>query len=112
MDLIKAICEAASDKKARRITVTDISKMTVITDNFIICSGDTKNQVKAICDNIEEKLARDGEKPIRIDGYNEARWIVMDYGSVFVHIFTEDDREFYNLERLWNNGNNSFVFSD
>lgn len=111
-EIIEKICNAALDKKAENVVVMDIKELTVIADNFIICSGTSHSQVKAICDNIEEQLKKAGEEPVKIDGYNDARWIVMDYSDVFVHVFYNEDRQFYNLERLWHNGNNLYVFSD
>lgn len=109
-DLVQNICQAATEKKAADIVVIDITQMSVIADDFIICSGNSKAQVKAICDNIEEKLQKNGANASKIDGYEEARWIVMDYGDVLVHIFKDEDRIFYNLERLWNNGVNAYVY--
>ncbi len=111
-ELIDKICNAALDKKAENVVVIDIKEMTVIADNFIICSGSSKAQVKAISDNIEEQLLKQGISPVKVDGYNEARWIVLDYSDVMVHVFYDEDRLFYNLERLWNNGNNMFVYSE
>ena len=111
-ELINNICRCALDKKADRVVVLDISGMTVVSDNFIICSGGSKSQVKAICDHIEEEMDKKGVKVLKEDGYNEARWIVLDYSDVMVHIFYEEDREFYNLERLWNNGNNMYEYTD
>ncbi len=108
-ELVKEICIAAADKKAEDITVTDITGLSVIADDFVICSGSSKTQVKAICDNVEEQLEKKGVKPYKIDGYDEARWIVMDYGDALVHIFKDEDRLFYNLERLWNNGENTYI---
>ena len=110
--LVKKICNAALDKKAQDVTVMDIRELTVIADAFVICSGSSKAQVKAICDNIEYQLSKENIKPVKIDGYNEARWIVLDYSDILVHIFYDEDRIFYNLERLWNNGNNTFVFKE
>lgn len=111
-ELIEKICNSALDKKAENVIVMDISGLTVIADNFIICSGTSHSQVKAICDNIEEQLKKAGVEPCKIDGYNEARWVVMDYIDILVHVFYQEDREFYNLERLWNNGSNTFLFTD
>ena len=111
-ELIEKICNAALDKKADNVVVMDIAELTVVADNFIICSGSSKAQVKAISDNIEEQLKKVGETSNKIDGYNEARWIVLDYADVLVHVFYEEDTQFYNLERLWNNGNNVYVYAD
>ena len=111
-ELTEKICAYALDKKAENVVVIDISGMTVVADNFIICSASSHSQVKAICDNIEEQMKKIGENPIKIDGYNEARWVVMDYADVLVHVFYQEDREFYNLERLWNNGSNTYVYTD
>ncbi len=112
MNLAEEICRAASNKNANDIMVLDISEMTVVADKFIICSAPSKSQVKAICDNIEEQLLKKGVKASKTDGYNEARWIVLDYGDVMAHIFYDEDRLFYNLERLWNNGNNMYIYKD
>ncbi len=111
-ELIEKICNAALDKKADNVVIMDIHEMTVIADSFIICSASSHSQVKAICDNIEEQMKKAGEDAVKIDGYNEARWVVMDYADVLVHVFYQEDREFYNLERLWNNGSNMMVFAD
>lgn len=97
----KMIASAASDKKAFDIQILDMTNISLITDYFIICSANSTTQVKAIADNIEEKLAENGIKLLHREGYNEARWILLDYGSSVVHIFVEDERRFYNIERLW-----------
>lgn len=92
---------AAEDKKARDVIILNIRDISVICDYFVICSGLSSTQVKAIAENIEEKLEENGIQKLRIEGFKEARWILLDYGSVVVHVFQERDREFYNLEHLW-----------
>ncbi len=99
--LPEIVANAASEKKARNIIIMDMQGVSPVTDYFIICSAHSTIQVKAIADNIEEKLEKNGIKPLHKEGYREARWILLDYGSCVAHIFVEDDRLFYNLERLW-----------
>ena len=111
-ELTEAICRAALDKKAQNVTVIDVKELTVISENFVICSGASKSQVKAISDNIEEMLSKNGVEPLRVDGYSDARWVILDYGNVLAHVFYEEDRIFYNLERLWNNGSNTYLVTD
>ena len=93
------------EKKAMDIKVIDISKVSVIADYFIITGGANERQVKALADNVEEKLAKeDGVTPRSIEGYNNANWILMDYGDVIIHIFNQEDRLFYDLEKIWLDG--------
>lgn len=110
--MVQEICKAAAEKKAKDIMTIDISQMSVIADAFVICSGTSAVQVKAICDNIDEKLKKQGIAPLREDGYSEARWVVLDYGDVLVHIFKDEDRLFYHLERLWSNGTNTVHYTE
>jgi len=105
------ICKAASDKKAKDIMMIDISSMTIIADCFVICSGGSAAQVKAISDNIEIELKKKGISAQKVDGYTEARWIVLDYSDVLVHIFKDEDRMFYLLEQLWSNGKNTEYYT-
>ena len=72
-----------------------------MTDYFLICSGSNKPQIKAICDNIDDKMAELGLNPDHIEGYQDAKWILMDYGTIIIHIFDDESREYFNLERLW-----------
>lgn len=95
------IASAASDKKAFDILILDMQGVSLVADYFIICSANSTTQTKAIADSIEEKLSEQGIKPLRREGYNTASWILLDYGSSVVHIFVEDERRFYNIERLW-----------
>ncbi|WP_236777895.1 ribosome silencing factor [Anoxybacter fermentans] len=99
--LVQLACQAADDKKAQDIVTLDISKISLIADYFIICSGKTDIQVKAIAQEIEHRLEEKGIRPRRIEGRNEGVWILMDYGDFIVHVFRQQEREYYNLERLW-----------
>lgn len=99
--LAQKLADLMDEKKALEIEVMDISAMTTIADAFVICSGRTPIQVRALCDEAEEKLAQEGIRPRSKEGYAAGRWVVLDYGEVVLHIFHKEDREFYNLERLW-----------
>jgi len=96
-----AICKAASDKKARDIVTMDMRGLMSSTDYFVICSANTATQVRAIADNIEEQLAEAGVAYSHREGYREGEWVLMDYGDVVAHIFMQEAREYYALERLW-----------
>lgn len=98
--------DAALDKKAFELDVLSVGKLTSIADYFIICSGSTDRQTRAIADAIEERLARDGVKSKLTEGTNAGRWILLDYGDFIIHIFTDDCRRFYGLERLWGDAPN------
>jgi ribosome-associated protein len=101
-DLARTIADLAADKKAIELVELDVGEILDYTDRFIICSGNTDRQTKAIADGIQEGLKKDhGIAPRRIEGLPEARWILMDYLDVVVHIFTPDARDFYRLEQLW-----------
>ncbi len=100
------------EKKAQDVVQVDIAAMTVIADAFIVCSGRTNLQVRALADELGDKLAEAGVPVLRREGFEAARWIVLDLGLVLVHIFHKDDRAFYNLERLWSNGGNTTAFAD
>lgn len=104
--LADRICELLSDKKAVDILKIDVGELTIIADYFIICSGLNVIQVKTLCDHIDESLGKEGINPSRIEGKAEGRWVVLDYGSVIVHIFHDQERLFYHLEKLWSNGKN------
>lgn len=102
-ELTKYIIDAIQDKKGRGISIVDLEEMeTAPTREFIICEGRTPQQVAAIADNVRESLLDNHRiKPYNYDGYKNARWIVIDYGSVMVHVFVPDARQMYNLEELW-----------
>ncbi len=96
--------QALEDKKAEDLTILNISGVSVIADYFIIASGNNRNQVQAMADNAEEALGRAGYEPKQIEGYQSANWILMDYKDIILHIFSEEDRSFYDLERIWRDG--------
>jgi ribosome-associated protein len=94
--------EAASDKKAADVLVLDVASTLVITDFFVIASGGTDRQVKAIADAVEDRLREEGGiKPIGREGERELKWVLLDYGDLVVHVFQPETREFYRLEKLW-----------
>jgi len=99
--LITVAAEAAGEKKASRIVVLDMRGLSSVADLFFICGAENERQVEAIVRNIEEKLAPIGFVPIRVEGIPEARWVVMDYGDVLIHVFLDEAREYYSLESLW-----------
>lgn len=93
--------EAADNKKATDIIIMDVSELTSIADFFVLCNGNSEIQVKAIVEAIEEDLAAREIFPQRIAGKEEARWVLMDYADVIVHVFHREEREYYELDRLW-----------
>ena len=92
---------AAHEKKATDVVVLDLRKVPAFTDFFFICTGQNARQVKAIADAIEMALAKEGQKPAHVEGYDRANWILLDYFTFIVHVFTPDARAFYDIERLW-----------
>jgi ribosome-associated protein len=96
-----AAARAASSKQARDIVILDVRGLIVITDLFVICSAPTERQVRTIVDAVEEALRDRDRKPVRREGETESRWVLLDYVDVVVHVFAEEEREFYDLERLW-----------
>ena len=103
-EMAKKICDALADKKGEDIKVINISEVTVLADYFIIASGTNRNQVQAMADNVEEILAKEGMEPKQIEGYQSGNWILLDYQDVIVHIFDQENRLFYDLERFWRDG--------
>ena len=103
-EMARLACKALEDKKAVDINVIDIEKVSILADYFIIASGTNRNQVQAMADNAEEILGRAGYEPRQIEGYQNANWILMDYGDLVIHIFDEENRLFYDLERIWRDG--------
>lgn len=101
-ELVIEAAEAASSKKANRIVILDVSQLLVITDHFLICSGNNERQVRTIADEVERALLEDHRiKPFRREGQREGRWILLDYVDFVVHVFGPEERDYYDLERLW-----------
>jgi ribosome-associated protein len=104
---VRTAVGAALDKKAFDLDVLEVTELTSIADFFIICSANTERQTQAIADNILDKLRQDeGVKPLLVEGTTPGRWILIDFGDFIFHIFTEDCRRFYGLERLWGDAPN------
>ena len=109
-DIALIAAKTLDEKKALDIMLLDVGLMTVLTDYMIICSGRAATQVKALTDAVEEKLSALGVEPRRKDGTSEGRWSVLDYGTVMIHVFHEQERAYYQLERLWADGTNAVPF--
>lgn len=105
-ELIEKIATTLYEKKAQNIVALDVSELTVITDCMLIASGRSAIQVKTLADEVEERLSETGIDPIRKEGQQEGRWVVLDYGTVLVHIFHTEERDFYRLDKLWEGENN------
>ena len=107
MNLAEKIAKILYNKKALDITVLHVGHMTVITDYMVIASGRSVLQVKALAEDVDDMMAMEGVALRSKEGMNEGRWIVLDYGTVLVQLFHPEDRQYYHLERLWNDGQNS-----
>jgi ribosome-associated protein len=101
LDLARRIVELAEDKKAADIVLLDLSGLTTLADYFVICSGGSERQLDAIADGIVETLRDEKVRPIGREGVSASHWVLLDYGSVVVHVFTPPERDFYQLERHW-----------
>ena len=102
-ELAEAIADVLDSKKARDIKVIKVDEQTVIADWFVICSGNTSTQVRALVDEVEYRIGQRGVEPLRTEGRDNGRWGIIDYASVIVHVFDREARDFYNLEKLYTN---------
>lgn len=105
-DMARIAYEALDDKKGEDIQIIEIKDISVIADYMIIANGTNASQVQALADNVEECLSRQGYEPKAIEGIRNSSWILMDYSDVIVHVFSKEDRLFYDLERIWRDGKN------
>ena len=103
-EMARLAYEAMDDKLAKDITIIDISRVSVVADYFLIADGKNRNQVQAIANNVDEFLGKAGYHAKATEGYSTANWILMDYSDVIIHIFSTEDRAFYDLERIWKDG--------
>lgn len=103
------LCEILSDKKAADIIAIDVADKTIIAEWFIICSGRSVPHVKTLCDTVEEKCGELNLEVRRKEGYSDGRWIVLDFAHILVHIFHPDERQYYNMERLWIDEPESYI---
>lgn len=104
IDLVKKIVEALEDKKAEDITVLDIGGVSSIADYFIIANGNNANQLTAMEDAVDEAMYTNGVHQKQVEGKSNSTWILMDYQDIIVHLFSKEDRQFYDLDRIWRDG--------
>lgn len=100
-EIASIAAKALDEKKARDVKVLKTEEHTVLADYFVICNGTSSTHIKALVDEVDKKLSEAGEPPMRREGLRSDIWVLMDFGSVIVHVFTDEARKFYNLERLW-----------
>ena len=103
-EMVKTAVAALQDKKGEDIRVIDISGVTVIADYFIIASGNSSTQTRTLAEEVEYQMSQAGVEPNRKEGYNGSNWVILDYGDIVVHIFYKETRDYYQLERLWADG--------
>ena len=105
-ETVLRLAQLLYDRKAQDIVVLSVSHLTVLCDEMVIASGRTDNQVSSLADNVDEMMSKEGIDLRRSEGRREGRWVILDYGHVIVHLFHRDERAFYGLDRLWNDGTN------
>ncbi len=103
-EMAKTACRALSEKKAEDLRVIEISEISPLADYFIIATGSNTNQIQAMVDAVDEALTKEEHQVKQIEGNSNSSWVLMDYGDIIVHIFSQEDRLFYNLEKIWTDG--------
>lgn len=103
-EMVKLACKALDDHKGEDIRVIEIGGITTIADYFVIANGTNTSHVQALAEAAEEMLGRNGYEPKRVEGAGTTSWVLMDYGDVIIHVFSREDRLFYDLERIWRDG--------
>lgn len=104
LDLVKKAVNALREKKAEDVTVIDITGVSFVADYFIIATGSNRNQLTSMQDAVDEALCREGLKLKQVEGNRSSTWLLMDYQDIVVHLFSKEDRLFYDLERIWRDG--------
>lgn len=99
--MVKIAYDAFEDKKGQDIKILKISNISTIADYFVIVTGANPSQIRALQDNAEEQLAKNGFKPTKIEGIKNSSWVLMDYSDIILHVFSTEDRDFYNLDHIW-----------
>ena len=108
--LVELVIKGMGAKKALDITVTDVSDLTTLTDYFVICSGTSDTQIKAIADSIEEEILKNtGEKAWKKEGVQARNWIILDFINIVVHVMSKEKRDFYSIERVWNDARITYI---
>lgn len=112
-ETVLAVCKCLSQRKAKGIVYIRVEEKSSLCDYFVVAGGSSKTQVKALAEHLEEKMEKEFSlTPRRVEGVREGRWAVLDYADVVVHIFGDEERDFYNLERLWEDGDNLVRYED
>ena len=101
--MLEIAANALNEKKAMDLSAIKVGDLTVITEYFLMTSATSSTHVRALAEEVEDKLSKEGVEPLRIEGRG-TNWVLLDYGAIIVHVFTRDAREFYNLDRIWNDG--------
>ncbi|BAC13939.1 hypothetical conserved protein [Oceanobacillus iheyensis HTE831] len=104
-ELIKHVAEACDDKRAENIVALDMNEVSLVADYFLICHGSNERQVQAIARAVKETVEEKGLSIKRIEGFDQARWVLVDIGDIVCHVFHKDERYYYNLEKLWGDAN-------
>ena len=104
LDIVKKIVKALDDKKANDIQVMKTQELTIVADYFVIATANSNTHVRALADEVEYKLGLEGIDPTKVEGRGQGTWVLLDFDSVLVHVFNPQSREYYNLEKLWADG--------
>lgn len=111
-ELSQEISKILLNKKGEDIAIINVSDKTIVADYYVLCTGHSMSHVKSLCEHVEEELDKIQLAPLRREGVREGRWAVLDYGDVILHVFNDESRLFYHLERLWDNGDNIEKITD